>query len=123
MDEAFDWERSENQYWAQYGPLAVQDFHMQQRFKQERRAQMSGVGRFADWLVEQLFPLHYRRFNYTVWQRPGMRLIYKDGTPSHLFVRAPLPRLRVKNPLSKRTSSGGALRGVPAGRGVESPTG
>jgi hypothetical protein len=123
MDEEFDWQRSESEYWAQYGSLAVQDLYMQLRFKQERRAEMSLFGRFADWLVEQLFPLHYRRFNYTVWQRPLMRLIYKDGTPSRLCVRAPLPRLKVKNPPEDCTSNGGALRGVPARRGSEIPKG
>jgi hypothetical protein len=92
IDTEFDWRASEDEYWAQYGPLGVQNFRMQRQFKRERRAEMSLFGHAIDWLFEQLFPRRYYLFNYTVWERPLMRLIYKDGTPSNLMVRAPLPR-------------------------------
>jgi len=52
---------------------------------------MSVFGRFADWVFEQLFPRRYYLFNYTVWERPAMRLICKDGTLSSLYVRARMP--------------------------------
>jgi predicted transposase YdaD len=101
MPEPYDWAESETRYWEQHGPLEYQIARNIEMDKIERRSEMNAVERMIDRLMCLLFP-SYIRFHHTHRQRPPMRLIYTDGTPSNLIVGAPIPR----SPERKRAING-----------------
>ncbi len=92
MLDEYDWRKSEEMYWATYGSWEEQFWRQYAEDKRERRQEMSMAGRAFDWLLEALFTQRYVAWHFTV-SLPPMRLFYKDGSPSNLLVKHPLPRL------------------------------
>lgn len=92
MPEEFDWPKSEEMYWAEYGSYTSQVMRNNGRAARERREEMNQAARLLDRMLEALFPQWYFRVNYCHTRLPDMRLIHKDGSPSAVFVKSPFPR-------------------------------
>ena len=93
MLDEYDWRKSEAIYWVEYGSYHSQVMRINATAKRERREEMGVTTSVFDWLFEALFPKRYWWLNYCHGRLPDMRLFYKDGSPSKLFVKHPLPRL------------------------------
>ncbi len=93
MLDEYDWRLSEDRYWEEHGSYASQVWRYNEIAKRERRSEMNLPNRAFDWLLEALFPKWYFWATYCHTQLPWMRLFYKDGSPSNLLVRHPLPQL------------------------------
>src|ERR1017187_100673 len=92
FESEFDWDASVRAYWLEHGSLGEQSLRIQLNDKRERRREMNLWMRAVDWLLEALFPRWYRQWPHVFGGFAPMRLICKNGSPSNLFVKHPLPR-------------------------------
>jgi hypothetical protein len=101
--EEYDWRKSEELYWEKYGSFDLQIRRGIALAVNEEREEMSTAARILDRLLEALFPRRYALAHLGSVRFPNMRLYYRDGSPSKLFVKHPLPRLvpRAGNELLK----------------------
>jgi hypothetical protein len=91
LDE-YDWLKSEDMYWAEYGSFDLQIRRGIAMALDDERREMSVAARAFDRILEILFPRWYAMEHIGCIRFPKMRLYYQDGSPSKLFVRHPLPR-------------------------------